>query len=73
MYNWGKEGYYNGGEDDSKEECFITTAVCKTFDKPDNCPELTAFRTFRDTYMKEDEALNNEVNNYYEIAPKICA
>ena len=65
--------YYNGGEDDSKEECFITTAVCKTFGKPDDCPELTAFRTFRDTYMKEDEALNNEVNNYYEIAPKICA
>ena len=55
------------------ENCFITTAVCKTFGKPDDCSELTAFRAFRDTYMKENEVLNTEVNNYYEIAPKICA
>lgn len=60
-------------DDNSDDKCFITSAVCKILGKPDDCPELTAFRTFRDTYMKEDEALNNEVNNYYEIAPKICA
>ncbi len=65
--------YYEGTCHRNHGGCFITTAVCKTFGKPDDCPELTAFRTFRDTYMKEDEALNNEVNNYYEIAPKICA
>lgn len=65
--------YYESTGHRNHGGCFITTAVCKTFGKPDDCPELTAFRVFRDTYMKEDEALNNEVNNYYEIAPKICA
>ena len=60
-------------DDNSDDKCFITSAVCKILGKPDDCPELTAFRVFRDTYMKEDEALKNEVNNYYEIAPEICA
>ena len=53
--------------------CFITTAVCKTFGKPDDCPELTAFRVFRDTYMANKKDLNQEVQKYYEIAPAICA
>ncbi len=52
--------------------CFITSAVCKTFSKPDDCQELMAFRHFRDSYMAEREDLSREVQNYYEIAPKIC-
>ena len=51
--------------------CFITTAVCGSFGKPDNCYELTSFRKFRDTYMlktKEGEAL---VEEYYDVAPAI--
>lgn len=63
--------YYNYNQY-SDSGCFITSAVCKTFGKPDDCRELMAFRAFRDTYMKGDETLNGEVNNYYEIAPKIC-
>lgn len=63
--------YYNYNQY-SDSGCFITSAVCKTFGKPDDCRELMAFRAFRDTYMKGDENLNGEVNNYYEIAPKIC-
>lgn len=57
----------------SSNGCFITTAVCETFGKPDNCQELTAFRHFRDTYMKEEKNLQSEVSKYYEIAPRICA
>lgn len=53
--------------------CFITSAVCKTFSKPDDCQELMAFRHFRDSYMAEREDLSREVQNYYEIAPAICA
>ena len=52
--------------------CFITSAVCKTFSKPDDCQELMAFRHFRDSYMAEREDLSREVQNYCEIAPKIC-
>ena len=32
--------------------CFITTAVCEEEGKPDDCEELTAFRAFRDGYLK---------------------
>ena len=31
-----------------------------------------AFRKFRDTYMKEDENLKQEVEKYYNVAPQIC-
>ena len=32
--------------------CFITTAVCEELGKPDDCEELTAFRAFRDGYLR---------------------
>lgn len=71
------ESYDDGGYSvyiqEYSEGCFITSAVCKTFGKPDNCSELTAFRMFRDSYMKNDEKLNEEVKHYYRIAPSICA
>lgn len=59
--------------DNSDDKCFITSAVCKILGKPDDCPELTAFRVFRDTYMANKKGLNQEVQKYYEIAPAICA
>ncbi len=52
--------------------CFITTTVCGTFGKPDNCDELTAFRKFRDTFMSKDDEMTKEVSRYYVVAPKIC-
>jgi len=51
--------------------CFITTAVCEEEGKPDDCEELTAFRAFRDGYLKacpDGEAL---IREYYDIAPGI--
>lgn len=53
--------------------CFITTAVCKYFDKPDDCYELTTLRTFRDTWLAKQ--LNGEelIMEYYRIAPTIVA
>lgn len=50
--------------------CFITTAICDFEGKPDDCAELTAFRTFRDGWMTDhgDEKL---IEEYYEIAPTI--
>ena len=54
------------------EGCFITTAVCKTRNLPDDCHELTSLRKFRDNFMKKDPEINREVIEYYEIAPVIC-
>ena len=70
---YNEEGRYTIYVEEYSEGCFITSAVCKTFGKPDDCRELMSFRAFRDTFMKKDDVLKNEVSNYYEIAPKICA
>jgi len=53
--------------------CFITTAVCETMDKADNCEELTAFRKFRDTHMQRTKERRALVEEYYQIAPVIVA
>lgn len=51
--------------------CYITTAVCDSQGKPDNCYELTAFRNFRDSYLLRSEEGQKLVEEYYEIAPGI--
>lgn len=51
--------------------CYITTAVCESMKKPDDCYELRAFRDFRDGYLMETEAGRELVEEYYEIAPGI--
>jgi len=56
----------------STSSCFITSAVCKALSKADDCIELTAFRHFRDTFMQESAEMQAEVEEYYNIAPKIC-
>jgi hypothetical protein len=53
--------------------CFITTAVCKTLGRTDDCAELTLFRNFRDTFMQETPEMKAEVKEYYDIAPRICS
>lgn len=51
--------------------CYITTAVCESLDKPDNCYELTMFRRFRDSYLLTQEDGQELVEEYYRIAPFI--
>lgn len=54
-----------------KKLCYITTAVCESLGKDDDCYELTILRDYRDNYLrstKEGEAL---VDAYYDIAPSI--
>lgn len=43
--NWDEIGKSNKKDNDSS--CFITTAVCKTLGKRDDCEELRKFRAFR--------------------------
>lgn len=51
--------------------CFITTAVCNSFHKPDNCYELTMFRAFRDNWLKKQSDGKELIAKYYAIAPEI--
>ena len=51
--------------------CYITTAVCGTFNKPDSCYELTQFRRFRDEWLLTSEEGKRLADEYYFIAPFI--
>jgi tetratricopeptide (TPR) repeat protein len=54
-----------------KSDCFITTAVCDSFSKPDDCYELTQFRNFRDNWLLAQPDGKQIVERYYRIAPSI--
>lgn len=64
--------YSNYDQYNDNGGCFITTAVCSTLGKPDDCYELMTFRRFRDTYMRQDSLLSKDVDWYYRVAPRIC-
>ncbi len=51
--------------------CYITTAVCDTFGKPDNCYELTLLRQYRDSYLMMQDGGEELVHEYYNLAPTI--
>lgn len=51
--------------------CYVTTAVCKALHKPQNCPELSAMKRYRDDYMLHQENGEQMVLEYYDIAPTI--
>ena len=51
--------------------CYITTAICEEFGKPDNCYELTTFRRFRDHWLKQQPDGEMLITRYYDTAPKI--
>lgn len=54
-----------------KKFCYITTAVCETFGKPDNCYELTVLRGYRDGYLMEQPEGEAIIKEYYDVAPTI--
>ena len=60
------EGIANGFK---KKLCYITTAVCEEYSKPDDCYELTVLRAFRDDYLLNTEDGKALVEEYYDIAP----
>ncbi len=66
-----QEERYRLGIDERPSLCFITTAVCDSFGKADDCYELTAFRNFRDKWLVNQADGKNLIAEYYNIAPKI--
>lgn len=54
-----------------KRYCYITTAVCKSLGKPDECYELNLLRDYRDNYLSRQECGEELIRRYYDIAPTI--
>lgn len=57
----------------NQNNCFITTAVCDSFGKADDCYELTTFRNFRDGWLANQPDGKSLIAEYYNIAPRIVA
>lgn len=51
--------------------CYITTAVCQSCGKPDDCYELTQLRKFRDEWLLKQPDGQSLIDKYYNDAPKI--
>ncbi|MCL2865896.1 MAG: hypothetical protein FWE25_10190 [Lachnospiraceae bacterium] len=59
----------NGGF--RKGLCYITTAVCHSLDKPDDCYELNLLRDYRDDYLLCFPEGRQVVEAYYNVAPTL--
>lgn len=57
----------------SSDGCFITTAVCGSLNKPDDCEELTILRSYRDNWLRKQPGGEEIVQEYYRIAPTIVS
>ena len=51
--------------------CYITTATCEEYGKPDDCYELTSFRRFRDKWLIHQPDGKELIDRYYSTAPQI--
>ncbi len=51
--------------------CYITTAVCTSFGKSDDCYELQTLRQYRDEFLAEQEGGEEMIRQYYDQAPSI--
>lgn len=55
------------------QKCFLTTACCEAYEKPDDCYELEALRAFRDDWLRHQPGGAEAIAAYRVVAPKICA
>ncbi len=67
----GKSSYDAINSGFRKKLCFITTAVCDSLGKGDDCEELNTFRRFRDSWLAKTELGEAKINEYYLFAPMI--
>jgi hypothetical protein len=51
--------------------CFVTTAVCRGLDQPQDCRELVMMKQYRDTYLLGQPDGERLIHEYYDIAPTI--
>lgn len=51
--------------------CYITTAVCESLGRGEDCYELHVLKKYRDRYLESTEEGHALVEAYYDIAPTI--
>ena len=55
------------------DRCFLTTACCEAYGKPDDCHELETLRAFRNGWLRFQPGGAEAIATYGVVAPKICA
>lgn len=56
---------------ESSGGCYLTSACVEAKGLPDNCYELGVLRNFRDGYLAKVRGGEEEIREYYNIAPTI--
>lgn len=51
--------------------CYVTTAVCRSLHKSENCREIELLKNYRDQYLIPREGGEALVARYYDVAPTI--
>ncbi|RDU23012.1 CFI-box-CTERM domain-containing protein [Anaerosacchariphilus polymeriproducens] len=69
--NLALSSFENINEGFNKKFCYITTAVCESLGKTDDCYELTLLRNYRDLYLQKQPNGEEVIKKYYDIAPTI--
>ena len=57
----------------SSSSCFVTTAVCKSLKKGDDCEELQMMRSLRDSFVSSSADGEMLVLEYYRVGPMIVS
>ncbi len=58
-------------KDTSSGPCFLTSACVETKGLPDDCHELQTLRGFRDGYLRNLPTGEEEIQEYYRVAPLV--
>lgn len=67
----GRAGFEELNGSFKSHPCYITTAVCESQNKADNCYELMLLREYRDGYLLKSPEGESVVRRYYDVAPTI--
>lgn len=57
----------------NKQLCYITTAICQSSSKPDDCYELTTLRRYRDGWLSRQPDGKMLIHQYYLFAPSLVS
>lgn len=67
--NYSKNG--NSGGNDNSGGCFLTSACMTARGLADDCEELRVLRRYRDSVLKYRDGGLEDIEHYYQVAPKI--
>ncbi len=69
----GKSSHPKAGSGSGTDGCYLSSACVAARGLPDQCDELQTLRFFRDCYLANQPGGKAEIEQYYELAPRIVS